>query len=89
MLFRNRAEAGRFLARELVDAVPELLVEPVTVLAIPRGGVPVAAPIAYVPLDNVKEPTLGRILPDNANHALYLSHLRRTVEEPFALFLSV
>ena len=37
MLFRNRAEAGRFLARELVDAVPELLVEPVTVLAIPRG----------------------------------------------------
>jgi putative phosphoribosyl transferase len=54
MLFRNRAEAGRFLARELVDAVPELLVEPVTVLAIPRGGVPVAAPIATTlraPLD--------------------------------------
>jgi putative phosphoribosyl transferase len=54
MLFRNRAEAGRFLARELVDAVPELLVEPVTVLAIPRGGVPVAAPIATslrAPLD--------------------------------------
>ena len=50
---------------------------------------PVAAPIAYVPIDNVKEPALGRIMPDHANHALYLSHLRRTVEEPFALFLSV
>ena len=54
MLFRNRAEAGRFLARELLDAAPELRVEPVTVLAIPRGGVPVAAPIAMTlraPLD--------------------------------------
>jgi len=54
MLFRDRAEAGRFLARELLDAVPELRVEPVTVLAIPRGGVPVAAPIAMTlraPLD--------------------------------------
>jgi len=54
MLFRDRAEAGAFLARELLDAVPELRVEPVTVLAIPRGGVPVAAPIAMTlraPLD--------------------------------------
>ena len=48
---------------------------------------PIAAPIAYVPLGNVPEPTLGRIAPDNANYALYRSHLRRTVEEPFALFL--
>jgi transcriptional regulator with XRE-family HTH domain len=48
---------------------------------------PIAAPIAYVPLKNVQEPTLGRIAPDNPNHALYRSHLRRTVEEPFALFL--
>ncbi|MDN3277426.1 helix-turn-helix transcriptional regulator [Frankia sp. RB7] len=48
---------------------------------------PIAAPIAYVPLKNVREPTLGRIAPDNPNHALYRSHLRRTVEEPFALFL--
>jgi hypothetical protein len=48
---------------------------------------PVAAPIAYVPLKNVPEPTLGRIAPDEPNHALYRSHLRRTVEEPFALFL--
>jgi putative phosphoribosyl transferase len=54
MLFRDRAEAGGFLSRELLDAVPELRTEPVTVLAIPRGGVPVAAPIAamlHAPLD--------------------------------------
>lgn len=54
MLFRDRAEAGQFLARELLDALPQLRDEPVTVLAIPRGGVAVAAPIARelgAPLD--------------------------------------
>ncbi|MDQ2768201.1 MAG: phosphoribosyltransferase [Gemmatimonadota bacterium] len=54
MLFRNRSEAGQLLARELLDAIPALTSEPVTVLAIPRGGVPVAAPIARLleaPLD--------------------------------------
>lgn len=54
MLFRDRTEAGKFLARELLDAMPELTIEPVTVLAIPRGGVAVAAPIAALlgaPLD--------------------------------------
>jgi putative phosphoribosyl transferase len=54
VLFRNRAEAGKLLARELLDTVPELRDEPTTVLAIPRGGVPVAAPIAQAlnaPLD--------------------------------------
>jgi transcriptional regulator with XRE-family HTH domain len=48
---------------------------------------PIAAPIAYVPARNIKTPTLGRISPDNANYALYRDHLRRTVDEPFALFL--
>jgi putative phosphoribosyl transferase len=54
MLFRDRAEAGAFLARELLDALPSLRTEAVTVLAIPRGGVAVAAPIAamlHAPLD--------------------------------------
>jgi hypothetical protein len=32
---------------------------------------------------------LGRVAPDDTNHALYLRHLRRTVEEPFALFLTL
>ena len=48
---------------------------------------PIAAPIAYVPLKNVPKPSLGRVAPDDPNHALYRKHLRRTVEEPFALFL--
>ncbi|HEY8795458.1 MAG TPA: phosphoribosyltransferase family protein [Gemmatimonadaceae bacterium] len=54
MLFRDRAEAGAFLARELLDALPSLRSEAVTVLGIPRGGVAVAAPIAALldaPLD--------------------------------------
>jgi putative phosphoribosyl transferase len=48
--FRNRAEAGRLLAAELARLQ---LVDPV-VLALPRGGVPVAAEVARVlhaPLD--------------------------------------
>jgi predicted phosphoribosyltransferase len=40
--FADRAEAGRLLARELRDEIPR---RPV-VLAIPRGGVEVAAPLA-------------------------------------------
>ena len=48
---------------------------------------PVAAPIAYVPLKNVPTPSLGRVAPGDANHALYRDHLRRTVDESFALFL--
>ncbi|TWB06856.1 helix-turn-helix transcriptional regulator [Bradyrhizobium stylosanthis] len=48
---------------------------------------PIAAPIAYVPLKNIPKPSLGRVAPDDANYALYRKHLRRTVEEPFALFL--
>lgn len=40
--FANRAEAGRLLARELLEEKP---MHPV-VLAIPRGGIEVAAPLA-------------------------------------------
>lgn len=48
---------------------------------------PIAAPIAYVPLGNIPKPSLGRVAPGDANYELYRKHLRRTVEEPFALFL--
>lgn len=48
---------------------------------------PIAAPIAFVPAANVEAPTFGRIATGNANYALYREHLRRTVDEPFALFL--
>lgn len=50
---------------------------------------PIAAPIAYVPLRNFAKPSLGRVAPGDANHELYQKLLRRTVEESFALFLSV
>jgi putative phosphoribosyl transferase len=49
-VFANRTEAGRLLARELLA---RKLVDPV-VLALPRGGVPVAAEVAvalHAPLD--------------------------------------
>ena len=51
MLFRDRREAGRFLARKLTEYAdrPDVLV-----LALPRGGVPVASEVAqalHVPFD--------------------------------------
>jgi putative phosphoribosyl transferase len=49
-MFRNREEAGARLAREVAKLAPEAPV----VYALPRGGVPVAAPIAAAlkaPLD--------------------------------------
>lgn len=60
-----------------------------TTLLAGRGSLltPIAAPIAYLPLRMVAAPTLGRISPEDANYALYRMHLRRTVDEPFALFL--
>ena len=60
-----------------------------TTLLAGRGSLltPIAAPIAYLPIGMVPSPTLGRISSDNANYALYRTHLRRTTEEPFALFL--
>lgn len=50
-VFADRAEAGRALARRLAD---EHLTAPIVVLALPRGGVPVAAEVARAlgaPLD--------------------------------------
>src|SRR5262249_54990012 len=48
---------------------------------------PIAAPIALLPLKNFENPTLGRVLPHDANYGAYREHLRRTTEEPFAMFL--
>src|SRR5687768_12601730 len=49
-MFDNRRDAGRELARLLADAVttqtPAVAGEDVVVLALPRGGVPVAAEVA-------------------------------------------
>lgn len=48
---------------------------------------PVAAPIAYVPARNIAVPAVGRIGADHESYKLYRDHLRRTIDESFALFL--
>ena len=61
----------------------------ITTLLAGRGSLltPVAAPIAFLPIKNVPKPSLGRVSADDANFALYNEHLRRTIDEPFAIFL--
>jgi transcriptional regulator with XRE-family HTH domain len=61
----------------------------ITTLLAGRGSqlTPIAAPIAFLPVKNIPSPSVGRILSGDANYAVYRQHLRRTVEEPFALFM--
>jgi transcriptional regulator with XRE-family HTH domain len=61
----------------------------ITTLLAGRGSLltPIAAPIAYVPIKMIENPAFGRISSDNANYAAYRAHLRRTIDEPFAMFL--
>jgi transcriptional regulator with XRE-family HTH domain len=61
----------------------------ITTLLAGRGSqlTPIAAPIAFLPVRTIANPTLGRISSSDVNHAVYREHLRRTTEEPFALFL--
>ena len=61
----------------------------ITTLLAGRGSLltPVAAPIAFLPVKNVPKPSLGRVSADDANFAAYREHLRRTIDEPFAIFL--
>jgi transcriptional regulator with XRE-family HTH domain len=61
----------------------------ITTLLAGRGSLltPIAAPIAFLPIKLIAKPTLGRVLKDDANYATYRAHLRKTMEEPFALFL--
>jgi transcriptional regulator with XRE-family HTH domain len=55
-----------------------------------RGSLltPVAAPIAYLPLAKVAAPRFGRVAPGDAGYEAYRAELKRTVEEPFALFVA-
>jgi hypothetical protein len=61
----------------------------ITTLLAGRGSLltPIAAPIAFLPVKSVPNPSVGRISPGDANYAVYRGHLRRTIDEPFALFL--
>jgi hypothetical protein len=60
----------------------------ITTLLAGRGALltPVAAPIVFLPIKTIRNPTVGRIASGDANYALYREHLRRTTEEPYALF---
>jgi transcriptional regulator with XRE-family HTH domain len=60
----------------------------ITTLLAGRGSLltPVAAPIVLLPIKTVRNPTVGRIATDDVNYAYYREHLRRTTEEPYALF---
>jgi transcriptional regulator with XRE-family HTH domain len=60
-----------------------------TTLQVGRGSqlTPVAAPIAFIPLHGLKDVQFGRVGPDDSCYATYREQLRRTVDEPFALFL--
>jgi transcriptional regulator with XRE-family HTH domain len=61
-----------------------------TTLQVGRGAhlIPVSTPIALLPLKGLSEVHFGHIKPTHATYAKYRALLRRTVEEPFALFLS-
>ena len=61
----------------------------ITTLLAGRGSLltPIAAPIVFLPIKNIPAPSLGRVSSDDANYAVYREHLRRTTDEPFALFL--
>jgi transcriptional regulator with XRE-family HTH domain len=61
----------------------------ITTLLAGRGSLltPIAAPIAFLPAKTIPSPTVGRILSDDANYTVYREHLRRTIDEPFAMFL--
>src|SRR5436190_12285535 len=61
----------------------------ITTLLAGRGSLltPIAAPIAFLPVKMIATPTLGRVMTGDANYATYREHLRKTIDEPFALFL--
>ena len=61
MIFQNRTEAGKFLAKKILEKYDNSLINPV-VVAIPRGGVVVADPIAKLlnaPLEVVLVKKIG------------------------------
>ena len=61
----------------------------ITTLLAGRGSLltPIAAPIAFVPVKNIPGPTVGRISSADVNYPVYREHLRRTIDEPFAMFM--
>lgn len=60
-----------------------------TTLQAGRGSqlLPVATPIALIPMAKAKASRFGRIAPSDREHARYRGYIRRTVDEQFAKFL--
>lgn len=61
-----------------------------TTLQVGRGAqlTPVATPIVLVPLKSVERPEFGQIKPRHGCYTAYKRLLKRTIDEPFALFLT-
>lgn len=61
----------------------------ITTLLAGRGSLltPIAAPIAFLPANTLPAASFGRVTRNEPIYALYRQHLRRAVDEPFALFL--
>ena len=59
-----------------------------TTLQSGRGAhlIPVSTPIVLVPLKTVAKPQFGRVVAEHACYERYRAYLKRTVDEPFALF---
>jgi hypothetical protein len=62
-----------------------------TTLQVGRGAhlIPVSTPIALVPLKRIAGPHFGRIDRAHGAYAQYRALLKRTLDEPFAVFLSI
>ena len=88
-LVTNRSGQHRLITLSRPTIAGEMYGIIATLLA-GRGSLltPIAAPIALLPIRNVATPTFGRITPNDANYAAYRKELRRTTDEPFALFVS-
>jgi hypothetical protein len=60
----------------------------IATLQVGRGAqlMPVSAPIAF-PVKSLGDVKFGRIADGHPGYRDYRAHLKRTIEEPFALFL--
>lgn len=88
-LVTNRSGQHRLITVSRPTITGEMYGVIATLLA-GRGSLltPIAAPIAYLPMQSVTVPTFGRISPNDPCYEGYRKELRRTTEEPFAMFIA-
>jgi transcriptional regulator with XRE-family HTH domain len=87
-LVTNRAGQHRLITVSRPTITGEMYGILTTLLA-GRGSLltPIAAPIALLPAKAFPNAALGRIPSTDANYGAYREHLKRVIDEPFALFL--